>query len=394
MMRARLFDSLEQMLSADGLASVIGSPVQSVERSPLDVEHYSGNALELVSARQAEREMRFVLKHFDRQRDWIMRLTHDTEVREVALFRGGVFARIPDLLIVPTVAAAREGTSWASLMLDVSEWLAPADNNPIAGDDLRRYLDHLALLHARFMEDESLLKPTLGLSALRDFILILSPTTVQRELDQGRAHPVLEWAQQGWQIFDEVAPREAVRIVKKVQSDLRPLLRALSRAPRTLVHGDFKFANLGTWQPTPEPALETQVAGPLADGAPAEQPTQQPQPVAVEPRTVILDWQDATFGSPLLDIAYFLAINSARLSVSKDDAIEMYRQSLASFGYAYQPHAWQRDLEVAMLAGGALRLVWQKALGTQSDDPDVRARESAEVQWWSEQIIRANRWLS
>lgn len=385
-MRARLFDSLGDMLSADGLASVIGSPVASVERSPLEVEHFSANTLEQVRALQDGREIRFVLKHFHPERDWIMRLTHDVEVREVALFRGGVFARMPDVLIVPIVAAAREGQTWASLMLDVGEWLTPNDDSPIAPEDLRRYLDHLAVLHARFMEDESLLKPTLGLSALRDFILILSPATVARELDQGRAHPVLEWARRGWQIFDEIAPPEAARIVRRLQQDLRPLLRAIARAPRTLVHGDYKFANLGVWQPEPQPSLVAESGESPGDVSAAAPPA--------EPRTIILDWQDATFGSPLLDIGYFLAINSARLGVAKEEAIEMYKQSLASFGYAYQPHAWARDLEVGLLAGGAMRLVWQKALGTQSDDPAVRARELAEVHWWSEQMIRASRWLS
>ena len=115
------------MLSADGLASIIGSPVEQVERSPLDVEHFSGNTLEQVRAYQDGRAVRFVLKRFDPKRDWIMRLTHDSEVREVALFRGGVFARMPDLLIVPTVAASSSslvtsprrptngiGRSWAS----------------------------------------------------------------------------------------------------------------------------------------------------------------------------------------------------------------------------------------------------------------------------------------
>jgi hypothetical protein len=373
-MRARLFETLDQMFSAEGLASIIGSPVESVERGAFEVEHFSGNSLESVRAMHNGQEARFVLKRFSIERDWIMRLTHDTEVREVALFRGGVFARMPDLCIVPTVAAARDGKSWASLMVDVSGSLVPSGDAPIDVSDFKRFLDHLAVVHARFMEDESLLNPSLGLSALRDFILILSPSLVRREIEQGRTHPVLEWALRGWEIFDDVALPEAARIVKRIQQDLRPLLRALARAPRTLVHGDFKFANLGSWSPSPTDR----------DDLPN---------TAFEPRTIVLDWQDATFGSPLLDIAYFLAINSARLPVTKEEAIQMYRDSLASFGYAYQPHAWARDLEVGLLAGGAMRLVWQKALGTQSEDLVVRERESTEVRWWSEQIVRGSRWL-
>lgn len=458
-MKARLFDSVEQMLSPEGLAAVMGTPVERVERAPLDVEHYSGNSLERVSAISEGRETRFVLKHFSIESDWIMRHTHDSEVREVALFRGGVYQRVPDLCIIPIVAAAREGKSWASLMVDVSEHMLPGGHEPLSIADLRRILDHLAVVHARFMEDESLLNPALGLSSLRDFILILSKPVVSRELEQGRTHPVLEAAARGWDIFDEVGMPEAVRIIRKTQLDLRPLLRALARAPRTLVHGDYKIANLGKWSPSPAttpasrtapagdsvappattpasrtapagdsdthpataptsrtapaggsdapataPASRTGAAGngdaPVTAGAPGDGvgTSTMSEPLVVvkppEPRTIIIDWQDATFGSPLLDIAYFLAINCSRLPVSKEEAIQMYRDSLASFGYSYQPAAWARDLEVGLLAGGGMRLVWQKALGTQSDDPVVRAREMEEVRWWCEQIIRGSRWLS
>jgi len=388
-MKARIFDFVEQMLSPEGLATVVGTPVERVTRTALDVEHYSGNTLERVIATSGGREVRFVLKHFSIEADWIMRVTHDTEVREVALFRGGVYQRVPDLCIIPTVAAAREAKSWASLMVDVSEYMLPGGIAPLDLPVLRRILDHLAVVHSRFMEDESLLNPALGLSSLRDFILILSRSVIDREIEQGCSHPVLEAAQRGWDIFADVGMPEAVRIVRKSQLDLRPLLRALARAPRTLVHGDYKIANLGAWtppSPPPPPQVEDAPAATAGDAIPERRPP--------EPRTIIIDWQDATFGSPLLDIAYFLAINSSRLPVSKEDAIQMYRDSLASFGYAYQPHAWTRDLEVGLLAGGGMRLVWQKALGTQSDDPVVRARETEEVRWWSEQIIRGSRWLS
>jgi aminoglycoside phosphotransferase (APT) family kinase protein len=107
----------------------------------------------------------------------------------------------------------------------------------------------------------------------------------------------------------------------------------------------------------------------------------------------MLDWQDATCGPPLLDIAYFLAVNSTRLPVSKEEAVRMYRASLAAHGYAYTDEAWARDLEVGLLAGGAMRLGWQKALGTQSEDLAARTKGNGELRWWSEQIVRAGRWL-
>ncbi len=374
-MTSRVAESVEQLVSREMLSAVTGQPVESVECAPLAAPHFSGNTLESVRAITPERTIRFVLKRFAFERDWIMRLTQDYEVREVALFRGNVYARVPDLAIVPVVAAARDGKSWASLMVDVSESLVPDGTEPVPAADVRRFLDHLAAIHARFMEDESLLKPSLGLSSLRDFIMILSPAYVRREIDAGRSHPVLEAAARGWEVFADVAKPEAARIIKRLQGDLRPLLRAIARAPRTLVHGDFKFSNLARWTPPSPPAEE---------GVPPLPPS--------EPRTIVLDWQDATFGSPLLDLGYFLAINAPRLPFGPDEALQAYHESLASFAYPYQPAAWARDSEVGLLAGGAMRIIWKIALDTQSDDPAVRARATEQMAWWSDQIIRGGHW--
>ncbi len=359
-----VFDSVEQMISAEGLTAILGGAVEAVERRPLEVEHYSGNTLEQVCAVWNGQPVRFVLKRFSLERDWIMRLTHDTAVREVALYRGGVYQRLPEVCRVPVIAAARDGQSWASLMTDVSDWLAAPSRAPLPASHLRRYLAHLAALHAHFMNDETLLDPALGLSSLEDFITILSPAVARREVAEGRSHPVLERAIKGWQIFEGLASPEAVQVVKQAQANPRPLLNMLAHAPRTLVHGDYKFANLGSHAAS-----------------------------SSEPRTLILDWQDAAFGPPLLDLGYFLAVNSVRFPISKEAAIQIYRDALAAQGFPYPLEGWERDLALGLLAGGALRLIWQKALGAESADPAARERERAELRWWSEQIIRADRWL-
>ena len=51
------------------------------------------------------------------------------------------------------------------------------------------------------------------------------------------------------------------------------------------------------------------------------------------------------------------------------------------------------SVDLGLLAGGALRLIWAKALGTLADDPAIKEREITEVVWWSEQVIRAGKWL-
>ena len=345
MNRARVFESVDRMLSPNGLAELMGGAVESVERTPLGAAHYSGNMLERVRARRGDSASNFVLKRFSIERDWVMRLTHDTQVREAALYRCGVYARMPDEVMVPVVAAAPDGSEWATLMADVAESLVPSGSELVALETVRRFLDHLAAIHARFMADDSLRDPALGLSSLVDFVVILSPDTARREIAEGRTHPVLEWVARGWAALETEAAPDVLRVINRMQADPSPLLDRLAVLPHTLLHGDYKFANLGA----------------LPDG-----------------RTAILDWQDAAYGPPLLDIGYFLAVNSARLPLSKEAAIQHYRDSLAARGHAFSDDEWMQMLDVCLMAGGALRLLWQKSLAAGSD-----------LEWWGEHVLRA-----
>ena len=368
-----LFDSVGQMLSPYGLSRLLGGAAEVVARGPLEVEHYSGNTLERLDVVHNGRLATFVFKHFRFEHDWIMRLTHDHGVREVTLFRAGVYERLPDQCYVPIIAAARRGRMWTSLMVDVSPGLMPSGATPIPLPELTRVLAHLAAMHAHHMHDDSLRVPGLGLSTLHDFVSILAPATAALEVAHGRVHPVITAAVEGWTVFNDVAPREAARVLAGLHRDTQPLLNALARTPHTLVHGDYKFANLG--------ALAPPTTG--ADHATAE-----------EPRTIMLDWQDATFGPPLLDLGYFLAIEAARLPVPKDVVLEMYREELAAAGYRTESRTWERDVALGLLAGGAMRLLWQKALRTQATDPAIREQAQVDLAWWSEQVVRARGWLS
>lgn len=365
-----VFDSVDTLVSRAGLSQLLGYAVDAVDTRPLEVEHLSGNSLEQVRVWHDGRVSRFVLKHFHPADDWIMRLTHDHAVREVALFRGGIYRRLPPQCYVPMLAAARNGNAWTSLMVDVSTALERSGAAPIAMVDLQRYVTHLAAMHACFLRDRSLQDPALGLCTLRDFVEILSPARVRRELVSSRTHPVLEAADRGWAVFNDLAPRAAVALVTAVQQDARPLLEALELIPHTLVHGDYKLANLGTLAPS------------TAHG-----------PAAIDVRTVMLDWQDATRGPPMLDLGYFLAITAARLPIAKERVIGLYRDALVAHGYTPATATWERDVTLGLLAGGALRLLWQKAWATQAADPVVHAHARQELAWWCALVIRARAWL-
>ncbi len=82
-MPPEVFDSLDAMISRDGMRRILGHVVDAVECRPLEVDHLSGNTLEQLRAWRRGRESRFVLKHFHPEADWIMPLTHDWAVREV-----------------------------------------------------------------------------------------------------------------------------------------------------------------------------------------------------------------------------------------------------------------------------------------------------------------------
>jgi hypothetical protein len=108
----------------------------------------------------------------------------------------------------------------------------------------------------------------------------------------------------------------------------------------------------------------------------------------------MLDWQDASFGPPLLDLGYWLAVNPHCFPGSqKDAALAAYRQALSGFGVHYPDADWEQEVALGLLAGGGLRLFWQMALRAQKA-LDASPTALDELQWWSEKVILAGQWLA
>lgn len=348
MNRPIFFESLDAMLAPDALGALVGSPVASVTSNLWNVNHLSGNALFEVWLETDAGRSRLILKRFQPARDWVMRLTHDTQTREVQLFLQGIFAQLPHQITVPIIAAARTEHGWATLMYDVSPSLLPS-NQMLDTQQARTLLENLAALHAHLWDDVALENPALGLSSLNDFLSILSPRIVQRELAAGQTHPVLEMAARGWQQFTTTAPDDIQNIIHSLQQDHTALRDRLERMPQTLVHGDFKLGNLGL----------------ARDNSNIW-------------RTIILDWQDATRGAGVLDLGYFLALNARWLPFPKETAIQIYTDALESRGCSVLLH----DVEIGCLAGGALRLLWLMVNHARAD-----------WNWWYDLMRRAATYL-
>jgi hypothetical protein len=338
-----IFKSVDAMLQPGTLSTLLGIRVSSVTTNLWEVQHLSGNELYEVWLQGVIGESRFILKKFYPERDWVMRLTHDSQTREVALFLHGIFDRIADDVSSPIIAVAENDGTWASLMYDVSLELLPS-NQVLDADDARRLIENLARMHACFWDDATLENAALGLSSLQDFLTILSPARVRHELEAGHSHPILESASRGWQQFDEQAPADVRRIIHSLQENNSALRDKLNQLPRTLVHGDYKLGNLGIDR-------------------------------AEQPLTIVLDWQDATRSAGVLDLGYFLALNTRWLPFSKEDAIQTYVESLAGQGCLVS----QEDIEIGLVAGGALRLLWLMVRNGQED-----------LIWWYDLIRRVS----
>ena len=136
-------------------------------------------------------------------------------------------------------------------------------------------------------------------------------------------------------------------VVFPIHDDPGLLIEALRGVPHTLVHGDWKAANLGTHE----------------DG-----------------RTVLLDFGELPGeASPLADVAWYLALNADLLPEAKDAAWRGTGRLWSAKGSTTQSW-WEAALELELL-GCMVQFGWEKALGGSED----------ELAWWVEMALRGAR---
>jgi hypothetical protein len=285
---------------------------------------------------------RFVLKQLHVDDDWTMRGFGDLGCRPVRLWTTGILDALPPSIDHAVVGAAvglgRHGWGAALLLRDVGEQLVPEGDDPIDLDQHRRFLDHLADLSVAFWgweDDLDLLPVSCRYTAF-------NPYWLRAEEARGWPVPVPRIADEGWERFAERCPRVVRDAVTALRHDIDPLVAALADTPAAFLHGDWKLGNLGSHP----------------DG-----------------RTILLDWTYPGAGPPLHDLAWYLALNAARLPESKEDAIEALRASFDGRGIDTATW-WEAQLDLCLL-GGLVQFGWEKALG----DED-------ELTWWCERAER------
>lgn len=314
----------------------------AVRREPfLTSDSKSGSSFERIT--MADGATR-ILKHVHVDWDWTMRFNGDVGCNPAQVWSSGLMDVLPERIDHGVLGLAtglgRAGLGAAILMRDLSGELVPPGDDVLPLDQHVAYIDDMATLSARTLG----WRDDVGLVPLANRWSWFNHSSLQVEADRGWPDPVPKIAFGGWARFAERAPADVFAVIDALRHDPSSLVGQVQDTPLSFVHGDWKLGNVGT---------------------------------APDGRTVLIDWTYPGEGPCTYELAWYLAINRARVPQSKADAIERFRCSLTREGV--DTDRWfDRQLALTLLAALVV-FGWEKAL---SDDDELawwcdRAREGA-----------------
>ena len=278
---------------------------------------------------------RYFFKRLGYRSDWLMRVTGDRDVRTFKIWQAGVMDRVPDCIDHAVVGMAVDGDGedavLSILMRDIGAGLVPEGDDPISRPQHATFIDHLAALCALHWhwQDE------IGLCTMAERVRFFAPDNIAGELVRDDVAPTLVVADRGWSELSSRSPWLHATALA-VHRDPTALVDAIARTPTTFLHGDWKMGNLGSH----------------ADG-----------------RTILLDWAYPGAGPACWDLAWYLALNRARMPVSKEATIDAFRAALERHGIS-TGEWFDAQLDLCLFAM-IVTFGWEKALG-----------DDAELEWW------------
>lgn len=312
-------------------------------------DHHPADARSSAGFERVERDgERCLVKYVHPDNDFTMRVSGDIGCRPRRVWGAGLMDVVPEAIDHATIGVAPWGPNgWgaALLMRDVGEELVPLGDDPIPEHQHVAILDALAALSARlwgWCDD-------LGLLPHPARWAWFGRSQLAGEEELGWPERVPRVAHDGWRRFDEVVPGDVCSVVGELRTDPTPLSDAVRATPQTFLHGDWKLGNLGVRR----------------DG-----------------RVILLDWAYPGEGPVAHELAWYLALNRARLPQghSKESTIGDFRAALGRHGVE-EDGWWERQLGLCLL-GALVQFGWEKALG----DPD-------ELSWWIDRAREGARWL-
>jgi hypothetical protein len=172
-----------------------------------------------------------------------------------------------------------------------------------------------------------------------------------------------QWTVAGFNALSQVYDPDVADILGRLISDPQPLVRVLDRYPRTLVHGDFKAANLA-WKVSPQLQV------------------------------VAFDWQMAAVGIPTMDLGWYLAAMPHSLPAPPALSIELYHGYLAKeLGTLLDESRWQPLLELGMLTAVMRTCIFSAYFVMNNSDQARRDNLRKFAPMWSDWVRAGVKWL-
>lgn len=344
--RPRLLPSADSLLEPDTLRRLLdGSGAVAVDALP--TLGYSGSEFFRVTIEgAAPQPSAYVVKRTVLSADWFSHRTRDRIGREAAVLSAPRLAGIHDIFSLPYEAVGVEEGRFALLMQDVSDWLLPDERTPLDRGDEELILETLARLHATYWQAPELNELD-WLHRPEDFLYIMGPLDHDREnRSAGSARRVNELIRTGWREALELLPDATREALCRPPAEIAA---SWAHLPATLIHGDTKVANFA-----------------LLPGS----------------RVCALDWAFAGRAPCTFEIGWYLAVNSSRLSESKERTLLRYRSLLEAELEEVLDDAVWGQLEEAGIVCGALMLLWAKGAAVAGGRPGAEA----EWAWWEDRL--------
>ncbi len=364
--------TLADMLGANGLADT--------REHPLPTDGWSG-----ASFTRIEHDARaFVVKRTSAARDWIVRATRDTTIREGWL-AGAMGADRPWLgtaaggLASAYLGAAADpagpaGTA-AILMPDLTDalaaWQRRAGTPVLTGRACDDLIVAMASLHALpwseilTTEAAHVGDPAPPWCPLPERLTLLTPRSASSYETAGER--VAEIFLRGWAGFERRASTAARDLVARLADDPAPLVAALERLPSVGLHGDLKLAN----------------AAYLDDG-----------------RVAFIDWQMTLRAPVAVELGWFLVTNSAELPQPPTVLLAGYHEAIGVAAGRWRfagRHPgrddligdWATQTDLAMIVGLLLR-GWRKGMDAEAGIALGSGTSAVDdLAWWCDHAVAA-----
>jgi hypothetical protein len=331
-MEHQLYASIDEMLAPEALSELDGQPVTVARCLPLHSDDSKSGSHFLAVETNGGQGRRYILKRISMEWDWIMRATDDQACRERLIDD----TMLPPSIRAPLLGHAPDGDGYALLMLDITSELLPPGS---IETQLELIVSGMVELHAAPVPADV---PWCDLSAR---LTLLTPRIA--EIAAGYGAPVARDIIEGWRLVDLHAPRRTAALIREISREPAPLLRALWDLPSAFLHGDLKFDNIG---------------------------------FDANHRTWLIDWAMTLVAPPAVELGWFLAINSRRMTLPLDEVMALYAHHAAIDGRHRERH------DALTVICGLLLRGWRKALDAESGEP-------AELEWWCERAMAAERFL-